>query len=80
MNRFIEGIFVLLIGLVTYYIVSAFAGAIVSTGLTENWSSAQVLLVIQIMPAMLVFGTMASVFLGIRKAIDRRSSPDDFEE
>lgn len=66
--------------LIAFFVVSAFAEAVEETGLTVNWSAAETLLVLRILPAVLIFGVIASVFLGIKRRIGGGDSSEDFPE
>lgn len=84
MGRLITGIFTLIMGLIAFYVVSAFAEAVETTGLTANWSETETLLILRILPAVLIFGVIVSVFLGIKRRISggdsSGDSPEDFPE
>lgn len=67
MYKLMSGIIILIMGLIAFFVVSAFAEAVETAGVTENWSTAEVILILRIIPAALVFGTIASVFLGIKR-------------
>lgn len=77
MSRFISGILILIIGLLAYYAVSLVAETVEETGLADSWSAAETVLILRIVPAALIFGTMASVFLGIKRVISRRLPPEE---
>lgn len=67
----------LIIGLIAFYAVSIVTEAVEDTGLASNWSSAEIILILRILPAAIVFGTMASVFLGVKRKIGERFPPDE---
>ena len=72
MGKFISAIFLLIAGLIAFYIVSAFVGAIESTGLTENLSETEIILFVHVLPAVFIFGTLVSIFLGVKRTIGRQ--------
>lgn len=77
MSRLISGIFLLIGGLIAFFIVSAFVDMIVDTGLTTSWSAIEVTLFTVVIPATFVFGTLVAAFMGIKRYAGRRFPPEE---
>jgi len=71
MTKLISGIFLLIGGLVAFFVVGSFVGELNTT----SWTATEITLVTILLPASLIIGSLLAVFIGIRRVFTRRFPP-----
>lgn len=72
MTKLFTAIFLMIGGLVAFFVVQSFVGELNTT----NWSGVEITLYTIILPASIIFGSLAAIFIRTRGGFGRRPPPE----
>lgn len=73
MAKLFSGIFLMIGGLIAFYIVQAFVGELN----TSKWTANEVTLVTIILPAVVILASLLAVYVGVKNRIGRKKFFDE---